>query len=124
MTYVIRRASMALAAVLLAAGCSSTPDPAPPAAAPTTPSLPRCAEVFKPGQVIDKAKASAGCTDPDGGVQAVGNFRCADGTHLWQVDGTTGATAGYGRDGKAYKAVTGDVAADPGYKKAYASCVS
>lgn len=113
-----------MAAVLLAAGCSSTTDSPPPAAGPTTPALPQCAEVFKPGQKIDAKKAAAGCVDPDGGVQAVGSFRCNDGTHLWQVDAATGATAGYGLDGKAYKAVKGDVAADPGYKKAYESCVS
>lgn len=124
MSYVNLRAPLALAAVLLAAACSSTSGHAPPAAAPTTPSLPACSAVFKPGQVIDKEKAAAGCTDPDGGVQAVGSFRCGDGTHLWQVDAATGATAGYGRDGKAYKAVKGDVAADAGYKKAYSACVS
>lgn len=80
--------------------------------------------MFQPGKVIDKAKAGGGCTDPDGGVQQVGSFRCGDGTHLWQVDAATGAKAGYGNDGKAYKAVTGEVAADAGYKKAYSACVS
>lgn len=123
MTYVIRRAPIALAAVLLVAACSSTPD-APTQAAPTFPTSPSCSELFQPGKPIDAKKASTGCTDGSGGSQVVASFTCNDGTHLWQVDARTGAPAGYGQDGKAYKAVRGEIAADAGYKKAYASCVS
>lgn len=80
--------------------------------------LPKCAEVFAPGNVIDQAKAEAGCLDPSGNVQVVGSHRCQDGRHLWQVDAVTGAKAGYGFGGEKY------IAGEKGYSKAYDSCMS
>lgn len=80
--------------------------------------LPKCAEVFAPGQVIDQAKAQAGCLDPDGGIQVAGAHRCQDGRSLWQVDASTGAKAGYGFGGQKY------IAGESGYRKAYDSCMS
>lgn len=112
---------LAIAVVLTAAGCTK---PAVTMNSPVvpTPALPACSAVFQPGKVVDKAKASGGCTDPSGGVQGIGMFSCSDGSVLWQVDANTGAKAGYAREGKPYVAVKGDGAADPGYKKAYEAC--
>ncbi len=114
---------MVVAAVLAtAAGCTSKPaEMQVNAPVQTQPPLPACAEVFKPGQPVDKAKASAGCTDPNGGVQFVG-VTCNDGTMMWQVDAKTGAPGGYAQEGKPYTEVNGDPAADPGYKTAYEAC--
>lgn len=111
------------AMLLLALAACGTPDATTPAeaSAPTTPALAKCADVFKPGQVIDQKKAAAGCLDPDGGAQSPGSFRCGDGRHLWQVDAATGAPAGWGFSGSKYRA-SKDAARDPAYTKAYASC--
>lgn len=85
--------------------------------------LPRCSEVFVPGEPIDDEAARAGCRDASGDVQIVGSFDCADGRRLWQVDASTGAPAGWGFSGEKYKA-SDDPANDPEYAKAYASCNS
>jgi len=84
--------------------------------------LPKCDEVFAPGKVIDDAKAAGGCLGPDGGMQAVGSFRCGDGRRLWQVDASTGAKAGWGFGGAKFVA-SADSASDPAYKRAYEDCV-
>lgn len=113
-----------MAGLAFTAGCGGTEATTPAAAAPTTaPALPKCSDLFKPGQKINQAKASGGCLDPDGGAQMVGSHRCNDGRHLWQVDASTGAPAGWGfGDGK-FTAVK-DAASDPGYSKAYNACKS
>ncbi|MEV6297841.1 hypothetical protein AB0M02_00375 [Actinoplanes sp. NPDC051861] len=118
-----------MAALALSTTGCGTEDPAPVVteaapAASQPPPPPACADVFIPGKVVDKAKASAGCMSPSGTIQAVGAHSCTDGTVLWQVDATTGAKAGYAREGKPYRVVKGDVAADRSYKKTYNACVS
>lgn len=119
------RARHVMGIALLAAigGCSS-PEPQVTVNAPVekTAAPPACSEVFVPGQTVDKTKLTAGCLSPSGTTVMVGFFDCTDGTVLWQVDATSGAPAGYAREGKPYKTVKGDGAADAGYKKAYAAC--
>ncbi len=80
-------------------------------------------EVFVPGEVIDTEQALAPCRDPDGGLKAVGNFRCADGRRLFQVDANTGARAGWGFGGTAYRE-TADAASDRDYAAAYRACTA
>lgn len=92
------------------------------AARPTLSLPPPCKDLFRPGQRIDYEKAKNGCTDPDGGIHFLGNFRCADGRHLWSVDANTGAPKGWGFDGDVFHTVTGDIAADPAYSRAYQTC--
>ncbi|GIE29973.1 hypothetical protein Ait01nite_030180 [Actinoplanes italicus] len=90
---------------------------------PSAPALPACSEVFIPGKTVDEKKALAGCLSTRGQVVAVGFFECQDGGVLFQVDASTGAPGGYGFGGKPYRVVTGEAAADKGYKKAYNTCV-
>jgi hypothetical protein len=119
-----------LIALAALAGCSS-PAPAevaaPEASVATVESqsaLPACSEVFVPGKPVTGFDDQTGCTNKQGTVQIIGAVDCADGTKLWPVDATTGAPAGYGRAGMAYRVVTGEVAADKEYKKAYEECVN
>jgi hypothetical protein len=84
---------------------------------------PACKDVFQPGQLVDKAKAQAGCSSPSGTPLMMGSVNCKDGTLLWEVDGPSGAPAGYFREGQPYQTVQGEVTADAGYKKAYEACV-
>lgn len=115
------KALTAACALLFAVtGCSG--GSVSPAAAPTPPALPKCSEMFKVGQKIDAEKAKAGCTDPDGGQQFAGSFRCNDGRRLWQVDASTGAAAGWGFGGDTYRATK--AGKDPAYAKAYNACNS
>lgn len=101
---------------------------APTTAAPVNPfaqafpteGMAPCADVFRPGQVIDKDKAKA-CLNPDGGIEVVGSFRCADGRYLYQADARTGAPKGWGFSGDVYHAAP-DLATDPGYGAAYRAC--
>ncbi|MET8150183.1 hypothetical protein ACIBSW_24180 [Actinoplanes sp. NPDC049668] len=81
-----------------------------------------CAEVFQPGKVVDEGKAQAGCAGPGGQVRYVSAFECTDGRRLYQVDATTGASAGYGFGGKSYVA-SADSAKDAKYGQAYRSCI-
>ncbi|MEU4238857.1 hypothetical protein [Actinoplanes sp. NPDC026619] len=107
-------------------GACSSPAPAKVAAkAPTAQAaaLPPCKDVFVVGKPVDKAKATAGCTSPSGGEVQIGAIDCTDATALWQVDASTGAPAGYARDGQTYQLVKGEIASDAAYKKAYESCV-
>lgn len=83
--------------------------------------LPLCAEVFRPGQVIDQAKAEAGCLDSRGGVRMLAAFACEDGRSLWQVDASTGTAAGWGFGGERY-VPSPDAASDPAYAAAYEQC--
>lgn len=130
----MRRALLALPAVVLLfalAGCGGD-DPQPsatgqgaPVNAFSQPPRPKCADVFVPGKVIqfNAEQAAVGCLDPDGGVQIVGNRRCADGGRLYSIDGgSTGAPRGWGRDGEAYHAVKGELGADAAFRKAYDAC--
>ncbi|BEL09468.1 hypothetical protein Q0Z83_076590 [Actinoplanes sichuanensis] len=120
-----------LGAVALAAlsGCSSpapaeTAAPAAPEAIAVSPGAPRaCSDVFVPDKPVVGFNAETGCTNKDGTLQFIGVIDCADGTKLWPVDAATGAPAGYAREDTAYKVVTGEVAADKGYKQAYEECV-
>jgi hypothetical protein len=81
--------------------------------------LPQCSDMFQPGRSIHAPAVGPQCADPDGKWVVVGSFRCADGRHLWQVDASTGAPAGYGFDGRPYQRGT---SSDPGYSVAYATC--
>jgi hypothetical protein len=120
-----RHVVMAAALVSALTGCSSPPSQATPnAPIAQSPDLPACATVFQPGKVVDKAQATAGCTSPSGSVQVAGFSDCKDGTVLWQVDATTGAPAGFAREGQPYQTVEGEAAADPGYNKAYEACAA
>lgn len=83
---------------------------------------PACKDVFVVGKAIDLTGANFACLDPDGTTNFLGAFRCNDGGHLWQVDGSSGAVAGWGFAGKPYTAAKGEVASDPAYSKAYADC--
>ncbi|GGN86349.1 hypothetical protein GCM10010112_67800 [Actinoplanes lobatus] len=116
---------MSAIGLIAIAGCSGPAPaqvivntPAPVA----TPVLPTCAEVFKPGQVVTSYDEQAGCTNKQGSIQFIGAHDCADGTKLWSVDATTGAPAGYARQGQPFRVVKGDIAASKGYKKAYQAC--
>lgn len=91
------------------------------AASPSAAAWPPCAEIFAPGRVIEEEQALAPCRDPDGGLKAVGNFRCTDGRRLFQVDANTGAPAGWGFGGTAFQE-TADAASDPAYAAAYREC--
>jgi hypothetical protein len=51
----------------------------------------------------------------------VGNFVCQDGRRLFQVDANTGAPAGWGFGGSAYRE-TADAATDRAYAAAYRKC--
>ena len=88
-----------------------------PAAAP-----PACKDLFQPGKLVDKAQANAGCSTPSGTALMLASLNCADGTMFWQVEASSGAPAGYVREGKPYQAVKGDGTTDAGYKKAYEAC--
>lgn len=74
---------------------------------------------FTPGQPVRVPVDGPQCVDPDGHPVILGAFRCVDGTHLWQVDATTGAVAGWGFDGRPYIAGSSQ---DPAYAAAYATC--
>jgi hypothetical protein len=100
--------------VNLNAGASAGPSAGP---------RPTCAEVFDPGRLIDEKVALAPCQDPDGKLKAVGNFVCVDGRYLFQVDASTGAPAGWGFGGRAYRETT-DAATDPDYAAAYRDCTT
>jgi hypothetical protein len=104
-------------------GTSTAPGGGAPAVARSAAAWPACAEVFVPGEVIDTEQALAPCRDPDGGLKAVGNFRCADGRRLFQVDANTGARAGWGFGGTAYRE-TADAASDRDYAAAYRACTA
>jgi hypothetical protein len=127
------RVSHVMGAIALAAlaGCSS-PAPAetaaPKASAATVESqaaaLPACSDVFVPDKVVAGFDDQTGCTNKDGAVQFVGAMDCGDGTKLWSVDASTGAPTGYGRQGQAFRAVKGEVAADKEYKKAFEACMN
>lgn len=120
----LKLALTALAAVAVA-GCTeqAQPNTAPPAAAASSaPAAPTCASVFAVGKNIDITGADFACLDPDGRTTVLTSFRCNDGGHLWQVDASTGATAGYGFTGKPYTATVGEAASDPAYAAAYATC--
>lgn len=123
-------------AVITLSGCSSpapaeTAAPAAPeaaaasaGAAAASPGVMRlCSDVFVPDKPVVGFNAETGCTNKAGAVQFIGVVDCADGTKLWPVDAATGAPAGYAREGNAYQVVTGEVAADKGYKQAYETCV-
>lgn len=118
-----RTRALSAAAVLLLAASGCSGGSVSPAAAPTTPALPKCSELFKVGQKIDPEKAKAGCLDPDGGAQFGLGGRCDNGRTLWQVDASTGAAAGWGWGGDVYHA-TKEAASDPAYAKAYNACHS
>jgi hypothetical protein len=116
-------------AVAALAGCSS-PAPAE-TAAPVAPeatvasqgAVRACSDVFVPDKPVTGFNAETGCTNKEGAVQFIGVIDCSDGTKLWSADAATGAPAGYAREGAAYHTITGDVAADKGYKQAYEDCV-
>lgn len=81
----------------------------------------KCSDVFRSGELIDEVKASAGCSDGDGDPGAIGDFPCADGTHLFSATDVPGVTNGWGWGGQQYRA-TGNPADDPAYQKAMARC--
>ena len=119
-----RLAFPVLLAAFLAAGCSSPPpaadsEPAGHSGTATTSALRQCAAVFVLGQPIRVQLDGPQCANPDGTAVFLGAFRCIDGRHLWQVDATTGAVAGYGFDGGPYRRGT---STDPGYAAAYTAC--
>ncbi len=130
----MRRALPAAVLLFALAACGDDPEgPSGGAAGPagatvpagaSQPPRPKCAEVFVPGKVINYTaeRASVGCVDPDGGVQIIGSHRCADGGRLYTVDASTGAARGWGRNGEVFHAVSGEVAADPAFGKAYDAC--
>lgn len=85
--------------------------------------LAKCADLYRDGQIIDDAKARAGCLDPDGTAHYGGWRRCNDGRHLINVDPDSGAPRGYGFGGDVFHATTkSDLSDDPGFGKAYAAC--
>lgn len=84
--------------------------------------MPACSEVFVPGKVVSATQVSAGCKSPSGEVQYLGFFTCADGRLLFSLDARTGAPVGWGFSGGKYRAVSGEVAADPGYGRASETC--
>lgn len=86
--------------------------------------MPDCSKLFAPGKVIDGARASAGCKSPTGEIQYLGYFTCKDGRLLFSVDAHTGAPVGWGFGGGKFRAVSGEIAADPGYGKASKACRS
>jgi hypothetical protein len=126
------RVSHVIGAIALAAlaGCSSpapADDAAPKASAVTVESqaaLPACSEVFVPEKPVTGFDDQTGCTNKEGAVQFIAGIDCPDGTKLWPVDASTGAPAGFGRAGQAYRLVKGEVAADKEYKQAYEECVN
>ncbi|GIF40782.1 hypothetical protein [Actinoplanes xinjiangensis] len=125
------RARHVLGAIALSAlaGCSSSAPadkaapPAPEATLASPGAVRACSDVFVPDQPVTGFDEQKGCTDKAGTVQFIGAVECADGTKLWPVDAATGAPAGFGREGTAYRVVTGEVAADKTYKAAYEECV-
>ncbi|MBA3488359.1 MAG: hypothetical protein H0T78_02255 [Longispora sp.] len=78
--------------------------------------------MFKVGQVIDPAKANAGCLDSSNVLNSIGSFDCTDGRRLWQVNPRTGAPDGWGFGGDVYRA--GHAATDPAYATAYSVCLA
>jgi hypothetical protein len=119
---------LAAAAVVVLGGCSKAEPakttanvPVAPASAPAA-APPACKDVFQPGKLVDKEKAKAGCSSPSGTALMLASLDCTDGTVLWQVDASSGAPAGYVREGQPYQVVK-DAAAEAGYKKAYQACV-
>ncbi|MFV2102805.1 hypothetical protein [Micromonospora sp. LOL_024] len=121
MTRPSRILALAAAGILALTSCADTSTGVTPTITYSPPALPACADVFQPGETIDQEQAAAGCVDPDGGQQMVGAHRCDDGRHLWQVDASTGAKAGWGFGGGKYRA-SKDAANDPAYSKAYEDC--
>ena len=130
------RARHVLGAVAIAAlaGCSSpapaeTAAPAPEAtvasqgAAASSGAVRTCSDVFVPDKPVVGFDDQTGCTNKEGTVQFIGAIECSDGTKLWPVDASTGAPAGFGREGTPFRVVTGEVAADKNYKAAYEECV-
>jgi hypothetical protein len=103
-------------------GAAAAPGGDASAASPSA-AWPSCDAVFVPGEEIDTDRALAPCRDPAGGLVAVGNFRCSDGRRLFQVDASTGAPAGWGFGGAAYRE-TADAASDPAYAAAYSECTA
>lgn len=126
----ITNITIVVAALAALAACGSSPQRTAPAAATwaaqnsPTPALPACSTVFVPGKPINDKQAQEGCLDPDEGIQIVGGFRCNDGSHLYSIEPATGAKRGWGFGGQAFHQVTGQVAADAGYAKAYEKCTS
>lgn len=85
--------------------------------------LPHCVDVFHAGQKLDYAGYSAGCLDPQGGVQLGGWGRCTDGRILLSFEGTAGIPDGYGFVGDIWHPLTKHpIGADPGFAQAYSAC--
>ena len=119
---------LAAGALVVLGGCSQA-ESAKPAADVTvaqtsasTAALPACKDVFQPGKLVDKQQATAGCTSPSGTALMLASLNCTDGTMLWQVEASSGAPAGFVREGKPYQVVKADGAADATYQKAYQAC--
>ncbi len=82
--------------------------------------VPRCADMFVPGQVLQLRDAR--CLGVHGEPHTIGWHPCTRGRRLATVDATTGAPQGYGFDGGPYVAVSGVLAADKGFSAAMDSC--
>lgn len=96
----------------------ATPTEASPSQAAT---LPKCGDIFRPGQVIDPTSAPDGCTGPTGTAHAGLYHECTDGRRLYTIDAAMGAPAGWGLTGDVYHAVA-DAAGDPDFARAYKEC--
>lgn len=118
-------------ALVALAGCSS-PAPADDAAAPkasaatveSQAAMPACSDVFVPDKPVTGFDDQTGCANKEGVVQSIAAIDCPDGTRLWPVDATTGAPAGYWRQGQVFRVVKGEITTDKDYKEAYESCVN
>jgi hypothetical protein len=120
----MRKMSVLAVALLLAAcgtdaGSHGSSKAEAPAGAP-----PRCADVFKAGQVpTGLDDVSPACLDSKGTSVILASWRCRDSSHLVMVEKTSEAPQGWYFTGKKYQATAGEVSADPGYSAAYDKCL-
>ncbi|NUT31526.1 MAG: hypothetical protein HOV79_00475 [Hamadaea sp.] len=82
--------------------------------------MPKCADLFQPGKIIDDLKGRNGCKDPDGSIVWTGWGRCDDGRHLFTVDASSGAPEGWGFGGDVFHA--GKTPGDKGFSRDYKAC--
>lgn len=121
MIRLVSRVALVLFAISAATACTSEDEPEPATKAATGPAQPRCADVFRPGEIIEPDAARDGCLDDDGGVQYPTSVPCGDGRVLWAVEAATGAPAGWGFSGEEYQE-NGGATIDKKYNKAYEKC--
>ena len=112
-----------IGAVLLASACSKpVASAAPPAQELGGEALfVSCAEVFKPGAIIDAKKAVTACHDLEGTARTPQYIRCTDGRHLFRIDAEISPNPGWGFTSSKFN-VTADLETDPQLAAAMVQC--